>query len=69
MSTKQKQTHREQTYGCQGKDDVGERMGWEFGIGRSKLNNKVLMYSTGKYIQYPEINHNGREYLKKNVYM
>ena len=26
-------------------------------------------YSTGNYIQYPVINHNGKEYLKKNVYM
>ena len=27
------------------------------------------MYSTEKYIQYPVINHNGKEYKKKNVYM
>ena len=26
------------------------------------INNKVLMY-----IQYPVINHNGKEYLKKNA--
>ena len=30
--------------------------------------NKVLLYSTGKYIQYPIINHNGKEYFKKYVY-
>ena len=24
----------------------------------------VTLYSTGNYIQYPEINHNGKEYLK-----
>ena len=47
---------------------------WEFGISRCKLlyiewiNNKVLLYSTGNYIQYPVINHNGEEY-EKNVYM
>ena len=29
------------------------------------INNKVLPYSTGNYIQYPVINHNGKEYLKK----
>ena len=29
------------------------------------LNNKVWLYSTGNYIQYPMINHNGKEYLKK----
>ena len=29
--------------------------------------NKVLLYSTGNFIQYPMINHNGKEYIKKNV--
>ena len=28
------------------------------------MNNKVLIYSTGNYIQYPVINHNGKEYEK-----
>ena len=43
---------------------------WEFGISRGKLlyiqwiNNKVLLYGTGNYIQYPVINHNGKEYEK-----
>ena len=43
--------------GWEGKD-------WEFGISRCKLlhvgwiKNKVLLYSTGNYIQYPVINHN-----------
>ena len=27
-----------------------------------KMNNKVLLYSPGNYIQYPVINHNGKEY-------
>ena len=42
-------------------------MDWEFGISRRKLlyiewiNNKVLLYSTGNYIQHPVINHNGKE--------
>ena len=30
-------------------------------IGR--LHNKVLLYSTGKYIRYPVINQNGKEYV------
>ena len=29
------------------------------------INNKVLLYSIENYIQYPMINHNGKEYLKK----
>ena len=51
---------------CQGGGGGG--MSWEFGISRCKLlhvewiNNKVLLYSTGNYIQYPVINHNGKEY-------
>ena len=27
--------------------------------------NKVLLYNTGNYIQYPVINHNGKEYEKE----
>ena len=48
---------------------------WELGISRCKplyplewINNRVLLYSTGNYIQYPVINHNGKEY-EKNVYI
>ena len=42
-------------------------MDWEFGISRCKLlyiewiNNKVLLYSIGNYIQYPIMNHYGKE--------
>ena len=66
-SMKQKQTHRhrEQTGGCQGRG-----LDWELGISRCKLLHtecikKVLLYSTGNYIQYPVINHNGKEYEKE----
>ena len=50
--------HREQTCGYQRGGVLGG-MDWEFGVSRCKLlyiewiNNKVLMYSTGKCIQYP----------------
>ena len=27
-----------------------------------RINNNVLLYSTGNYIQYPVMNHNGKEY-------
>ena len=72
VSTKKKQTRRcrEQTCGCWG---GGERTEWEFGISRCKLlyiewiNNKALLYSTGNYIQYPIINHNGKEKKKMTV--
>ena len=48
-------------------------MDWEFGISRCELlhtgwiNNKVLLYSTGNYIQDPVMNHNGKEYEKECV--
>ena len=50
-------------------------MDWEFGVSRCKLlhtewiNNTVLLCSTGNYIQYPGINHNGKEYKKQYIYM
>ena len=66
MKQQQTHRHREQTCGCQG---VGGRGGkeLEFGISRGILlyigwiNSKVLLYSTGNYIQYTVINHNGKE--------
>ena len=69
LSTKQKQTHRREQRGQR------ERDGLEFGVGRCKLlhlewmNSKVLMYSTGNYIQYPVINHNGKKYKKECLYV
>ena len=33
------------------------------------INSKVLLHSTGNYIQYPVINHNGKEYEKESMYM
>ena len=39
------------------------------GVGRLHLGwiNKVLLYNTGNYIQYPVINHNSKN-MKKEVY-
>ena len=50
-------------------------MKWEFGISICKLlyiewiNIKVLMYSTGNYIQYSVINCNGKESEKDFIYV
>ena len=44
----------------------GGRKDWEYRNNRCKLlylewiNSKVLPYSTGNYVQYPVINHNGK---------
>ena len=32
-----------------------------------KDNNKILLYSTGDYIQYSVVNHNGKDYEKEYV--
>ena len=53
---------------AKGEEHVGGMDG-EFGISRGKLlykgwiHNKVLLYNTGNYIQYPVINHNGKGYI------
>ena len=50
-------------------EGVGAGMDREVGVSRCQLlhrewiNNKVLLYHTGNYIQYPVINHHGKEYL------
>ena len=52
-------------------EGVGGGVERECRVSRCKLlymewiNNKVLLYSTGNYIQYPVINHKGKEYFKK----
>ena len=77
LSIKQKQTHRhrEQTYGCQWGRGGRRGMDWEFGLSRCKLfhlewtNNKVLMYNTGNYSQYPVIHHKGKESEKEYIYI
>ena len=72
MKQKQTHRHREQTCGCQEGGDWGG-MEWEVGVSRSKIlyieltKQWVLLYSTGNYIQYSIINHNGNEYFLKYV--
>ena len=36
-------------------------------IHRLDINNRVLLYSTGNYIQCPMISHNGKEYEKRGL--
>ena len=74
LFTKQKQTHKHRNQTCSAKEERVRGIDLEFGTSRCKLlhieciNNKVLLYSMENYVQYPVINHNGKEY-KKNVYM
>ena len=46
--------------GSLGLADANEYTGWI---------NKVLLYSAGNYIQYPMINHNGKQYEKEYTYV
>ena len=52
---------------------VGGGIDWELEVSRCKLlliewiNSKVLLYSTGNYIQYPVKNHSGKEHKKERV--
>lgn len=68
-STKQKQTHRDQTCGCRGVGRWGRDRGWELADTNYDIqectSNKALLFSTGNYNQYPVINHNGKEYLQR----
>ena len=77
ISTKQKQTQNieNRLVVANGEQGWGGGKEWEFGVSRCKLsyiewiNNKALLYSTGNYIQYPVINHNGKEYEKEYIYI
>ena len=48
-------------------------MNWEIGVDVcvlpcvKQIAGGNLLYSTGKYIQYPVINHNGKEYEKEYI--
>ena len=50
-------------------------MDWEFGVSRCRLlhlgwiSNEILLHGTGKYIQALVMEHDGKYYEKKNVYI
>ena len=49
-------------------EGAGGEVDWESGISRGELLdaewiNKALLYRMQNYIQYPVINHNGKEYV------
>ena len=67
LSVKQRQTHRRREQAL-----VAEWGG--VGISSHKplyrewIDNRVLLYSTRNYTQYPVINYNGKEFFKAYVY-
>ena len=56
-----------------GRGGFGER--WSASLGLADvsyciwIDNEVLLYSPGTYIQYPMINHNGKKYEKECIYI
>ena len=76
LSMKEKQTHRYREHTCllQGGRGFGRGKDWDLGLAEANCRllyigwiKKILLYSTGNYIQNPEINHNKKN-IKKNVY-
>ena len=71
---KQIQRHRKQLMITKG--ERGGRINQEFEININtilliyikQINNKIL-YSTGNYIHYPIVNHNGNEYEKEYIHI
>ena len=35
---------------------------------KKQINNRVLLHSTGHYMQYPVMIHNGKEHQKQHMY-
>ena len=74
MKWKQNQRHRK-TLVVTKEEKGGRGKRREVGICRCKLvytgwrSNKVLLYSQGKYNQYPVINHNEKVYEEECIYM
>ena len=64
MNLSLKQNHTENRLLAAKAEEFGGKREWEAGVSRSKsvyilwINNKVLLYSTENYLQYPMINHN-----------
>ena len=76
ISTKQKQTRdRESRLVVAKGEGGGSGMDGEFGVGKCKLlclewiSKGILLYSTGNYVQSLGVEHDGRWYEKKNVYV
>ena len=62
LSIKDSQTYRTDLWLPRGRENRGAKK-WEFGINKCNLLY-ILLHSKGNYIQYPVINHNGKEYKK-----
>ena len=50
-------------------EEGGRGVDWESGVGKHYVYSKILMYGRQNYIQYPVINHNGREHKIECIYV
>ena len=66
---KQKQTLKTDLWIPRGRRFAGRD--WDFSklLHIEWINNKVLLHGTGHYIQYPVINHNGKEHKKEYIHI
>ena len=73
LSTEKKQTQTWKTDLWLPRCGGGCGMDWEFGVNRYKylewIDNKFLLYNTGKYMQSPGIDHDGNTYKYIYIYM
>ena len=66
MNLQNRLTDIENRLGVADREGRGSGMDWEFEVNKCKLlhlewiSNEVLLYSTGKYIQSLQIDHDGR---------
>ena len=72
MNICKKQTHREHAVAKEKGSEGGKE--WELGINRCKLLyigwiNKILLYNTRNYIQYPVLKIIVEKNMKKNIYV
>ena len=67
LSIKDSQTYRTDLWSPRGRENRGAK-NWGFGINKCNLLC-ILLHSKGNCIQYPMINHNGKEYKKLCTYM
>ena len=73
MSKKKKRAQFKKSAEQVGRGRGGKK--WESGISRDKLlyigwiDNKILLYSTGNYIQYPVTNCNENKYIYIYMYI
>ena len=75
LSTKQKKIHRQQESCVCQRGREGSGIDWEFGVNRCKLlhlewiDNKVLLYSTGNYIQSPVMENDDKKRERECICM